>query len=102
MEIKIDPELVNKVVAEAIVKSSLGQLLEKSINEKLKDVITGYRSPVEEMVKKHVFDCIRKVLDENYKETIIKMVAEKLSKEHVESIVDASVDKAMNMLRGER
>ncbi len=99
MEIKVDAEDVNKVVAEAIVKSARGQQLEKSVNEHLGEVVSGFQSPLKKLCEQHVMDAIRTVLNRDYKDKIIAMIAERLNEEHLDEIVSASVDKAMDLLR---
>lgn len=99
MEIKVDSEMVNKVVAEAIIKSALGKNLEDAINKQMKDCIDGYNSPVKQLVTQHVTNCIKTALETNYKDKIVEMIAAKLSGEHVDSIVSASVTKALQMLK---
>ena len=102
MEIKVDPEDVNRAVAEAIIKSALGTHLEEAITKHLKEAIDGYNSPVKHLCTEHINTAIRKVLEDKYHDRIVAEVAERLSTEHVETIVAASVEKAMDMLRGER
>lgn len=57
MEIKIDSEMVNKVVAESIIKSALGKGLEDAINKAMKETLEGYNSPVKHLVQQHVDIC---------------------------------------------
>jgi hypothetical protein len=101
-EVKLDPEHVNKVVAETIIKAALGQQLEKAIQKSLDDCVNGYNAPVKVLVSQHVNEAIRAVLDRDYREKIIAMIAEKLSKEHIDTIVEASVSKALDMLKSDR
>lgn len=102
MEIKIDSEMVNKVVAESIVKSALGKGLEDAINKQLKECLDGYNSPVKRLVEHHVTECVKSVLENNYKAKIIEMISQKLTGEHIDTIVSASVAKAMDMLKNDR
>lgn len=102
MEIKIDSEMVNKVVAESIIKSALGKGLEDAINKQMSEMISGYSSPVKNLIQQHVTDAIKEVLNTSYKAKIIELIAAQLTGEHVDSIVSASVSKALDMLRNER
>lgn len=98
-EIKVDPETVNKVVSEAIVKSALGVNLEKSINSAMKECVEGYNSPVKKLVERHITEAIQQVLDKDYRDKIIAEISKRLSNEHIDKIVSASVEKALSMLR---
>lgn len=102
MEIKIDSESVNKVVAEAIIKSAMGKELEAAINKAMTEVVPGWDSPVKKLVQNHVHQAIREVLERDYKSKIVEMLSEKLSNEHVATIVDASVTKALELLKSDR
>lgn len=99
MEIKVDADLVNKVVAEAIIKSALGQELEKVINKQMKEAIDGYSSPVKTLISAHLTSIIKEVLEKDYREKIVAKVSSLLTSEHIDTIVNASVEKAITMLK---
>lgn len=98
MQIQVNADDVNRVVADAILKSALGKGLETAVNKAMDETLNGYNSPVKTLVSQHVTSCIREVLDTTYREKIVALIAEKLSSEHVDAIVKASIDKAMKML----
>lgn len=99
MDIKIDSEAVNRAVSDAIIKSALGEELEKSITKHIQDSIHGYNSPVRKMVEQEIYKAIHSVLETNFKGAIVQQVAELLSAEHVTKIVHASVAQAMKLLK---
>jgi len=99
MEIKVDADLVNKVVAEAIIKSALGQELEKVINKQMKEAIDGYGSPVKTLISAHLTSIIKEVLEKDYREKIVAKVSSLLTSEHIDTIVNVSVEKAITMLK---
>jgi len=102
MEIKIDSEMVNKVVAESIIKSALGKGLEDAINKQMSEMIHGYSSPVKNLIQEHVTQAIKEVLNTSYKSKIVEMIASQLTGEHIDTIVSASVTKALDMLKNDR
>jgi hypothetical protein len=71
----------------------------KAIDKQMGEIIYGYSSPVRDLIRGHVNECIKEVLNTSYREKIVAIFAEKLTSEHVETIVSASVDKAIEMLK---
>lgn len=91
MEIKIDSEMVNQVVTNAIIKSALGQNLEAEINKQIKESISGYRSPVGDLIQKFIREAIQAVLRDNFQEQIRESIAKTLTNNHVEKLVESAV-----------
>lgn len=94
MEFKVDikPENVNDAIVKAVLESSIGDIVKKSIEENVKSLTTrGYGNPIEkvikdvilEVVKEEVLkrrDNIRKIISENLTDKMVKASIEKFDK----------------------
>lgn len=99
MEFKLDADAVNQFVADAILKSVLGQELQAAIDKQLKEVLHGYNSPVRKLIEQELFKTIQNLLETKYRVEIVEKVAQQLTAEHVEEVVKKSVEKAMQYLK---
>lgn len=92
LNIQINPEDVNKLVAEAVLKSSIGVQVERIINEHVAKLSQSYNNPIERVVEMEVQRIVVSVLSQNHMEAIKKRVTEalalKLSDEFIGSVIE--------------
>jgi len=83
MEIKVDlnPEQINKTIADAIAKSAIGEELNRIIKEQVKKLSSSYDNPIEKVVHQEIVDQLRAVVTNEYSDVIKKMVQEKVTEE---------------------
>lgn len=98
MQLNITNEDVEKLVKEQLIKSSIGEFINKGIQESL----MGYNSPIEASLKKYVTEIAEKLIREKYSEEIREIVVEHMSKvftkEMMQKTVDASMDRIVRAL----
>ena len=99
MDLKIDikPEHINKMVAEAVLNSAIGEQVEAVVKKNVKELGRGYDNPIDAVVKKHISDLIVSILatehGEELKKQVKEAVSEKITSEFVSKIVDAAWSK---------
>jgi len=79
IEVKIEPEQINKMVSEAILKSVLGNEVKKVIQDNVDKLSSSFNNPLDKVIQRHIEDMVIKVLREDHKEEITKMIKEALS-----------------------
>lgn len=70
MELKIDPEAVNKLVADAVLNSAIGEAVKKAVEKEIVNLTRSYDNPIEAVVRAHVGEIARAVLREEHGEAI--------------------------------
>ncbi len=97
MELKIDPEAVNKLVADAVLNSAIGEAVKKAIEKELANLSRSWENPLEIVVRHHVADIARKVLIEEHgqaiREKIAAALAEKLSNDFIDRVCEKAAEK---------
>lgn len=88
INVNIDPEQVNRAVADAIIKSAIGEQLDKTIKEEVDRLSRSYDNPVQKVVQAEIRDAITKTVHEQYAEKIKAMVAEKVTEQFTEELFD--------------
>ena len=88
LNLNIEPEQINKAIAEAVTKSAIGVELNRVINEKVAQLSRSYDNPIKAVVDGLVNEAVRKAVSENYSEQIKKYVAEKMSESFMQEIID--------------
>ena len=56
LNVNIDPEQINKMVADAVLESALGDAVKKVINEQVKKLSSSYNNPLDSVVQQHIAD----------------------------------------------
>lgn len=56
IEVNVDPEQINKHVAESIIKSALGEKVQESINKRLNELLKGDYSYSSDNIIKNIVD----------------------------------------------
>lgn len=95
MEIKIDPKDVEKAVADAILKSSLGGHIQKALESALG---TSWNSPVEQAVKQEVYRIVANIVSAEYEPKIREAVKVQLTDELVQRVATAAMKSLLEKL----
>lgn len=84
----IDPETINRYVAERIVESSIGETLKKAIDEEIQKFARGYDNPMKGIVQSEAAKIAREYLETEEIQAIIKAgVVERMTPEVIEAII---------------
>ncbi len=101
MDIKLNAEDINKFVKDAILSSSIGDLIKKTIDK----LMTGYNNPIEQALGPVIKDIAYSVIRENFlqqiEDQIRAVVAEKVTKEMTQNVVEKVVEKMGRAMRDE-
>jgi hypothetical protein len=93
---QLTPEQVNEFVANAILKSTIGEQVQKAVDTVIKELSKSYQNPYEAVIKQHINRAIEECVLTNYKDTIadeVKKVLEiKLQRDVIKSIVHKIFD----------
>lgn len=95
MELKIDPEAVNKFVADAVLNSAIGDAVKKAVENELEKLTSVYNNPFESVVRTHVTGIALTVLREEYDDVIREKVAAALAKSFSTEFINRICDKAL-------
>lgn len=94
MELKIDPEAVNKLVADAVLNSAIGEAVKKAVEKELANLSRGYDNPLESVVRNHVAEIARTVLREEHGPAIREKIAAALAAKLSDDFMDRVCEKA--------
>lgn len=94
MDLKIDinPEQINKLVAEAVLNSAIGEQVKTQVQKNVDELGKSYNNPIGGVIKKHINDLILQCLMKEHSELLRAKVHEALSGK----ITDEFVDKVMD------
>ena len=95
MELKIDPEAVNKLVADAVLNSAIGEAVKKAVEKELANLSRGYDNPLEIVVRTHVADIALTVLREEHGTAIREKIAAALSLKLSDAFINRVCEKAV-------
>lgn len=97
MELKINPEDVNKLVADAVLNSAIGEAIKKSIVKEMGNLNRTFDNPIDTVIRNHVSEITRNILIAEYGETIREkmkvILSEKLSDEFISRVCDKAADR---------
>ncbi len=97
MDLPIDPQAVNKLVADAILKSALGDAVKQAIDKQISGLTRSYDNPLESVIRNHLAELAREVLREEHgpalRERMKVALAEKLSDEFISRVCEAAASK---------
>lgn len=88
INVNLDPEQINKVVAEAILQSAIGEQLEKVIDREVQKLSRSYDNPIEGVVRQEIQAAVTNIVHERYAEKIKAMVAQKVTEQFTEELFD--------------
>jgi len=93
LNINIDPEQINKMVAEAVLNSAIGEQVKKQVQKNVDELGKSYQNPIDAVIKKHVNDLILKCLISEHadllKSKIHESVSGKMTDEFINKVMDA-------------
>ena len=89
IEVKVDPEHVEKCVSEAIVKSAIGGHIKKALEDILKS--ESWNNPFRSAVSSEVHRTIVKLVEDDYSDRIRIMVRKQMT----EAVLNDVINKAM-------
>lgn len=97
MEIHIDPRAVNQLVADAVLKSALGEAVKKAVEKEVANLTRGWDNPLESVIRNHLAQMARDVLVAEHQETLRAKLTEalsaKLSAEFIDRVCEAAASK---------
>lgn len=96
ISVELSGEDVNKAIADAIVKSILGDAIVKMVNEYVKTLSNHYDSPLKKVVEQVVKDEITRLVlakAPEIKEAVEKQMAEGV----VDKVITASLEKLLKI-----
>lgn len=97
MELKLDPNDVNKLVAEAVLNSAIGEAVKKAVEKEIAKLSGSWDNPLESVVRNHVCDITRDVLNKEHGDAIRERVkaalTSKLSQEFIDRVCEAAASK---------
>lgn len=88
INVSIDPEQVNKAVAEAIIQSTIGEELERIISREVEKLSRSYNNPIEGVVQRQVELAITTTIHDNYAVKIRELVAEKVTEKFTDDLFE--------------
>lgn len=92
LNINIDPEQINKMVAEAVLNSAIGEQVKVQVQKNVDELGRSYNNPIDDVIKKHVNDLILQCLLQEHAEILKAKIHEALSGK----ITDEFVNKVMD------
>lgn len=99
MEIKINAQEIDKYIKETLIKSSIGEALQKTINETVKTILDRYDTPVKKVVYDHVSEIVSAYLnEEENKKIIYESIVALVNPETIKSIVEHGLYKLKQSL----
>lgn len=96
MHIDIKPEDVDAMVKDSILKSSLGKIIEKAIQDVTK--AGSYNNPIEESLRKYIANLAVVLIEEKYQDSIKAAISNIIEKQVTQDLVDKTVETAMSKI----
>lgn len=100
MDLKIDPDAINRYVAEQILQSTLGPQVKALIDANVKSLTAGYNNPFEPAIKRFIAEEMEKVIKAEYGEVLRAQVKAKIDAKSVE-LIDKIIDRAFRNIERE-
>lgn len=92
LNVNIDPEQINKMVADAILKSAIGEALKLAIERVLKDLTKTYDNPMDIAIKNEMAKLIQKTIANDYS----KVIEEKVKAAVAAQVTDVTLEKIIS------
>ena len=96
LNVNIDPEQINKLVAEAVLNSAIGEQVKVQVQKTVDNLSRSYDNPIEGVIKNHIAELVRTVLVAEHSAALrakIKASLEsKITDEFTEKVVDAALN----------
>lgn len=95
MSLEIKPDDINRFVADAIVKSALGDAVRKQIDAALANLNSSWDNPLKKMIETEVAQIVARTIRETYGEQLKARIADKVAEQVADEIIDKIVNAAM-------
>ena len=90
--VKIDPDTVNRYLADRILESAIGEELQRQITKAVTELGQSYRSPFANIIAQHVEMEIARLIREEYVEQITALVREKVTEQFTADLIDKAFE----------
>lgn len=90
MELNIDPEAINKMVSDAILKSALGAAIEAAVKRSVQNLDRTYDNPLDKVVEKIISEEAYKTVVNLHGDRIKELVTAKLTEEFLGQVVNSA------------
>lgn len=98
MNISVDPQIINSMVAEAIVKSAIGEQLKSAIDKAVANLANSYNNPIEQVIRQHIATAAGEILRTSHFDAIRTAVAERLAAKISTNFLDNVVEEAIRRM----
>ena len=95
MNITLNSEDIDRFVKEALIKSAIGDTVQKALNELINN---SYNSPLREAIKRHVSNVAYEVIKERHTESIRAQIIDVLDRQLTKDLSDKVVESAVNKM----
>jgi hypothetical protein len=93
LNINIDPEQINKMVAEAVLNSAIGEQVKAQVQKNVDELGKSYQNPIDAVIKKHVnnliLECLMSEHADLLKSKVHEAISGKITDEFVNRVMDA-------------
>lgn len=96
LNVNIDPEQINKLVADAVLHSAIGKQVEEQVKRCVDELGRSYHNPIEDVIKCHIRDMVRDVLGREYAETIKEQVRTSLAEKMTDDLIGKILDRGLS------
>lgn len=93
IKIELNPEDINKSVADMIAKSVLGSTIAKMVDQTITDISRSYDNPVKKLIEQLVKVEIEKILTKESHTRIVDLTRKHLTDEVIEATISVIVAK---------
>lgn len=98
IQVNINHEQVNQLVANAILKSAIGTQVEKIVNEHVAKLSSSWNNPIENVIAAEVHRIVVRVLETNHGETLKAKVAEAVAAKLTDDLVSKIIETGLRNL----
>lgn len=92
MEININPADIDVYVKNAVMESTLGKNIKEGIEKGLKELFSGYRNPIESIMKTELERLVKEYLEkDDVKSSVMEAIAKAITPESVEAVITYGV-----------
>ena len=95
MEVFVNPEAVNKLVADAVLKSAIGKQVEEAVKRAVEGLSRTYDNPIDNVLKYQIAEMCREVLVKEHSEAIKKKLTAKIADKLTDDFIDKLAAAAM-------
>ena len=88
LALAIDPDMINRLVVESVLRSSLGEYVKQECERQIKDVASGYDAMVKRAVREVISQVLIEVVRDEYSDHIRAALRAKLSDDVLEQLIE--------------